>query len=753
MNSEPSSPAALNLSLPIQPASGHGWRLWFSRHNWLTWLGLCFILPLVIYYWQHYSDHLRQQQQAVFQQHADRIEQELQQRLKHIELLLGANAAYVSSSEYVSQAEWQHYVESLKLQQLYPGIQALGVVSYRRAVELPVLLGQLNLELQRRQELAQSAATVTLHPAGDRSHYAIVSHIQPATAQNRKVLGYDMLTNPLRTQTAMRAASLNQPAITAKVALQQDGGRTEQPGLVLMLPLYHHNAPLTTAEQKQAALLGFVYAAFRVREILPAAWHDSATVLPDIQWSSGLEEDSSQLLFASRSEHVVASPSASTADPKSPSVALQQHRHLDWYGQPFVLHIQNNQLFERTWLPLAEYELVLLASAALVLLFLLLSHLNLRRYQAECHSSQLQQHVQQQRQLLLLDEQRQSLALKASQLAWFEFDLRTGGAFYADIWWRMFDFAAPQLNPEPQQLFDLLHPSALALFRQDLQRLLAHGPDQDQQHYRFVSRQGRQLYCLVHFYVVRAAEGDAIRLCCTMQDQTLQQQQTEQRRQLAVLCQLDLSQALSLQSVVTLTTDFEPFLQQHWRWLLQFYCAALADTDAAQHPTTTSQPLQPPLEQIIQLIADVVQLYQPQASANNLQLIWQPQSISELLKLDRHRGWQMACGLLELACALAKPGTAVTLELLPFQTRLTFRLQLQLSDAAAPQCAQDLAALALHPLQATTILQQRLQAARFWAAQLGGEFSYQQALAQGLTPDQQSPPQQLSLQLQFPTAG
>lgn|GEM_PF-2941544 len=729
--------------LPTNHQPDHGWRLWFSRHNWLTWLGLCFILPLLIYYWHHYSAHIRQQQQAVFQQHADRIEQELQQRLKHIELLLGANAAYVSSSEYVSQAEWQHYVESLKLAQLYPGIQALGVVSYRRAVELPILLEQLNREFQRRQGLTQPAPIIQLQPSGERPYYAIVSHIQPATVQNRKVLGYDLLTDPMRTQTAMRAASLNQPAITAKISLQQDGRGAKQPGLVLMLPLYHRNTPLVTAEQKQAALQGFVYAAFRVRDILPAAWNDPTTIMPDIQWSSGLEADASQMMYERKSGDVAAVASA------LPAVELQQHRHLGWYGQPFVLHLQNNQLFERALLPLAEYELVLLASAALVLLFLLLSHLNLRRYRAECQSSQLQQHVQQQRQLLLLDEQRQSLALKASQLAWFEFDLRSGGAFYADIWWRMFDFASPQPNSEPQQLFDLLHPSALALFRQDLQRLLAHGPDQDQQHYRFVSRQGRQLYCLVHFYVIRAAEGDAIRLCCTMQDQTLQQQQTEQRQQLAVLCQLEVGQALTLcmthcsphNTNALPTANLASFLQLHRDWLLQFYCAALADQDPAL--TTTAQPLS--LIPVVQLIADVAQLFQPQASANNLQLVWQPQSISELLKLDRHRGWQMACGLTELACALAKPGSSVTLELLPFQTRLTFRLLLQLTDAAAQQCAQDLAALALHPLQAATLLQQRLQAARFWASQLGGEFSYQLAQVQ----DQQ----QLSLQLQFPAAG
>lgn len=754
------SPVTDNLQQSVQ---SHGWRLWFSRHNWLTWLGLSLILPLVLYYWQHYSEHLRQQQQAVFQQYADNIETELQQRLKHIELLLAANAAYVSSSEYVSQAEWQHYVQSLKLPQLYPGIQALGIVSYRSAAELPVLLGQLSQELQRQQRLEQKSAAqsneqitdqqpvdakksasqplpiVNLHPAGEREHYAIVSHIQPATLRNRKVLGYDMLTDPLRTQTAMRAASLNQPAITAKVSLLQDSRAQPQAGLVLMLPLYRYNVPLVTAEQKQAALQGFVYAAFRVADILPASWHDPTTVLPDIQWASGLETDEGQLLFERITDTAAAT---STNAFQRSSLALQQHRHLDWYGQPFVLLIKSNPLFELEELPLAEYELVVLGSIALILLFLLLSYLNLRRYQAECSVNLSRQQVQLQRQFMLQDEHRQSLALKASQLAWFEFDLRSGGAFYADLWWRMFDFSAPQPNPEPQQLFDLLHPSALALFRQDLQRLLAHGPDQDQQHYRFVSRQGRQLYCLVHFYVVRAPEGDAIRLCCTIQDQTLLQQQADDRQQLARLAQLELSLAFALSrtisqdgnggsqqkssvdpmAVLSPTVTVAPFVQQHSGWLLRFYCDALAASDSAklQGPEVVS------LLPVVQLIADVVQLYQPQASRSGLLLVWQPQSVSDLTRLDQHRGWQLLCGLMQLACTLAKPGSDISFELVPFQSWLTMRLQLTMADVAAQQFQQQ--ANIGHVLPTTTLsfVQQRLLAAQFWANQLGAEFSFQQ---------------------------
>jgi hypothetical protein len=374
----------------------------------------------------------------------------------------------------------------------------------------------------------------------------------------------------------------------------------------------------------------------------------------------------------------------------------------------------------------------------------------------------LQHHVQQQRQLLLLDEQRQSLALKASQLAWFEFDLRSGGAFYADIWWRMFDFAAPQPNPEPQQLFDLVHPSALAMFRQDLQRLLAHGPDQEQQHYRFVSRQGRQLYCLVNFYVVRAPEGDAIRLCCTMQDQTVQQQQATDRQHLAVLCQLEVSLAFELacQSAVfsgdltaesrfsvaaaanssAFSTELAVFLQQHSAWLLQLYCEALTKTDG--HSAAPIEGGQPPrLLAVAQLVADAVQFYQPQATAGDLTLTWLPHSVSELLKVDRHRYWQMTCGLLQLAGKLAMPGSRVTIDLMPYQTRLALRLQLQMTAVTAQQFQQEATTQAFHHTAVQSFTQQRLLAAQFWASQLAAEFTYQQ--------DQQ----QLSLQLLFYPAG
>lgn len=719
------------MNEPVQPTSGFnpkpqfvanaaGWRLWFSRHNWLTWLGLCFVIPLVLYYWQHYANHLRQQQQAVFEQYANNIELELSQRLKHIELLLSANVAFLSSSEYVSQTEWQHYVKNLNLSTRYPGIQALGIVSYRPQGQLTELLAKLNHELSAEPA---PATKVHIYPSGERPFYAIISHIQPMSRQNRAVLGFDILTDPLRRQTAMRAASLDQAAITGKVLLQQDEPTQQLPGLVLMLPFYQAGLPLVTAEQKQTALQGFVYAAFRIQDILPASWHDPTAILPDILWHSGTEQnrqqpDAAELLF-DRSTH---SPG---------SVQLQRHQHLDWYGQPFVLEINNNHLFESVALPLAEYELILLASAALVLLFLLLSYLNLRRYQVGCVARMLQQQIQQQRQALLLDEQRQSLALKASQLAWFEFDFRTGGAFYADVWWQMFDFVSAQPNPEPQQLFDLLHPTALATFRQDLQRLLANGPDQYQQQYRFVSRQGRQLYCQVNFYVVRAFEGDAIRLCCTIQDLTLQQHQQHERQQFAMQCLFELTQAIANARLAAAheLPAFADFLQQHCEWLLQFYAQRLTSHHSLQIKPDPRQSTLP----VLQLIRDSVLLWQADMKAQDLQLVWQSQTSSDLLKLERHGGWQLIAGFLQLASRMAKPESQLVLDLVPFQTRVTFRITL-----ITEQVAVDVMTETQEPERFPKIRQQELETVKFWAAQLGVEFSEQQEQ------------QQLTLQLLFP---
>jgi PAS domain S-box-containing protein len=69
----------------------------------------------------------------------------------------------------------------------------------------------------------------------------------------------------------------------------------EVPGFLLFLPVYENGADLESVEQRQAALLGWVYASIRIDELLEGAV-DEAAVLLDFQVYEGVVVDSAHLL-------------------------------------------------------------------------------------------------------------------------------------------------------------------------------------------------------------------------------------------------------------------------------------------------------------------------------------------------------------------------------------------------------------------------------------------------------------------------
>jgi hypothetical protein len=255
-----------------------------------------------------------------------------------------------------------------------------------------------------------------------------------------------------------------------------------------------------------------------------------------------------------------------------------------------------------------------------------------------------------------------------------------------------------------------------------------------------------------------------IRLCCTMQDVTLQQHQTQTRQQLAGLCQWEVSLAWQLSRQWSLpqnnsSTEQEAkklsslqsvavFQQQHCHWLLEFYCQRLGNSaeeavpsfSVPASPASQFSPLvmhydsphqsQQTLTQVkralLPMLSEMILCYQPVLNARHLQLLWQPIKFSERTQLDSHRFWQLGCGVLQLACTIAATKSSLSVELLPFQTKVTLRLQLQLDGATALQLQQDLLIVTDNEMKAITFVQQRLRAAQFWAAQLDAELTVQQ---------------------------
>jgi PAS domain-containing protein len=383
---------------------------------------------------------------------------------------------------------------------------------------------------------AQGARDFTIYPAGERQRYAVVSHIQPFTTLNRSVLGYDLLSDPMRRQTSLRAASLAQSALTPAVTLVQDLSGSAEPGLILLQPVYRSGTPLVSAEQKLQALKYFVYAAFRVRDLLTALW--------PAQRDSGLAFRWSALTQGAEKGMLYQSLETETASP------FQQQIQLDLFGQPFVLDVHAPSSFINQHMPHTKLFELVAALLFTLLVFVTLSLLNLRRYQAILLQQQLSQQLQWQHQQLLANEQRQALVLKASRLVWFEFNLPTGEAFYSDSCWRLLGYQRPLSSASQQLLTDAMSAQDALQFQHDVQLLIATTIEDFNQHYYLTNRQGQSLYCRLQLYLWRDQAGDALSLFGIMSDQTLWLQQQTTLQQQSVLSRYNLRQAMQLTAEV-----------------------------------------------------------------------------------------------------------------------------------------------------------------------------------------------------------
>ena len=674
--------------------AANGWTLWFSRHNALSWLIVALALPFVMYYWLSYSQQIENQQQQIFKQHADALADNLQQRLQHFEFLLGSGVAFVASSERVTQQEWQRFVTGLDLNRHYRGIQAFGVVSYTAAEQVAALE-----QLMREDGVADFA----LHPAGKRPQYAVITHIQPQNSKNAAVLGYDMLTNPMRQRTAMRAASLGSIAVTPRILLAQDGSSAAEAGLVLVQPVYRPGKPIQSAEQKMRALQGFVYAAFRVKDMMTQLWQIQESKL-DFGWYSSVQQAPADLLYQRL-----------TSEQPAP---FTMEKELEWYGQPFWLKISSNPDFVKNDLPAANYWVLFVLLLMLLLLFVVLGRVNLRRYQAERLQQELQHQLQVQYHQLIANEQRQALALKASQLAWFEFDLTTGDAFYSDNWWKLFGFPGQQQHATEQTMLDLLVATERELFRHDLQRLLASGPEQFSQTYQFLHRQGQIMSVLVQYQLLRDADGSALRLSGTLQDQTSLVMQAADRHRFMRLCQYEMATAMqSCQLLLVQDKEVAALQIAHTHWLSSSFCVLMAGNNL---PNITPERLD-----FAFFMQSLLKALAPEAAQHQLTLQWQQSQLPYGLSGHERIWWQLCTDLLHLSMSLATPHSQIDVAMEFYPGIISWQLQVMVD---AEQTADFLAtqantAMLDGPSAASNHRYCALLAARYWATQLGAELN------------------------------
>jgi PAS domain S-box-containing protein len=176
----------------------------------------------------------------------------------HARILL-SGAALFKASEEVTRAEWRIFSQSLKVEKQLPGIQGFGVSLLIPRSELPRHTGKIRSE---------GFPEYQVTPEGDRELYSSIVYLEPFSGRNLRAFGYDMFSEPIRRSAMERARDTAAAALSGKVVLVQETGKDVQAGTLMYVPIYRNDLPTETVDQRRAAILGWVYSPYRMRDLI-----------------------------------------------------------------------------------------------------------------------------------------------------------------------------------------------------------------------------------------------------------------------------------------------------------------------------------------------------------------------------------------------------------------------------------------------------------------------------------------------------
>ena len=187
------------------------------------------------------------------------IQGKIQDRLGAHEQILRSGAAFFGNAKGVNRQEWRQFAARQRIEQRLPGIQGLGFALLVPRAELAQHLQEIR---------AEGFPDYQVRPAGDREVYSSIIYLEPFTNRNLRAFGYDMLSEPVRRAAMERARDQDAPALSGKVTLVQETDQDVQPGTLMFVPVYRPGLPLDTVDQRRAAILGWVYSPYRMRDLM-----------------------------------------------------------------------------------------------------------------------------------------------------------------------------------------------------------------------------------------------------------------------------------------------------------------------------------------------------------------------------------------------------------------------------------------------------------------------------------------------------
>ncbi len=206
------------------------------------------------------ESNARERSRAEVRDYARSIATSLDRRGNGFSSYLRAGAALFSTVEEVSPQTFRQFVAELRVDQNYRGAEGVGWVTVLPSSDADAFLVRVRARQPQFPAIRPSVRAQS-------EKLAPVTYFYPDTTRNRRALGFDMQSEPVRASAMDEAERTVMPTASGRIVLAQEGVG-ESPGFIIFMPVFR---AVPGSEVQARQLAGYVFSSFDAGQFLDAA--------------------------------------------------------------------------------------------------------------------------------------------------------------------------------------------------------------------------------------------------------------------------------------------------------------------------------------------------------------------------------------------------------------------------------------------------------------------------------------------------
>jgi CHASE1-domain containing sensor protein len=197
-----------------------------------------------------------------FQRDTEKVARDTEMRLQtYFDMLLSVKGMYALDG-HIDRVRFHRFIAELRLERRYPGFQALQFVRAVPAAELDAFTTAVRADTGIEPA---GYPNFRVHPVTHAPVHYVIEYTAPLKG-NENAFGLDLAALPPHLRSVELGRDTGEIIATEPILLVQDV--SGEPGFVTRAPVYRLGAPVATAAQRGAALVGFVAIVFRVNALM-----------------------------------------------------------------------------------------------------------------------------------------------------------------------------------------------------------------------------------------------------------------------------------------------------------------------------------------------------------------------------------------------------------------------------------------------------------------------------------------------------